>query len=558
MDWGAILTNQGVLTLLAPLVAISAALATKKVVPSLFAGSAVGALVASDWRPIDAIHALASYVANALGFVAADEGVAVADLSAPGQAAHGVLSALIIRDEAIIWVFESDHLIISAFSLLVAATVGVMTAAGGTRALVQSLSRVAKGPRGAMVTTWLAGMVVFFDDYANCLVVGNAMGPLCDRFQVSRAKLAYIVDSTAAPIASLALVSTWVGYEVGLLDEALKAAGSTDVSAFSVFLYALPYRFYSIFTIFFVGAIALSGRDFGPMLVEEEKARNRPPVAVDGMRARRRASLWLAALPVFTLVGLTFALMIWTGRANLGEAVQEARLFEILGEADAYWSMFMGALVSYVLAAILALGFGALRMGGIALSSWNSARAVLEALLILYLAWTLGSAIGDTNAAEFLSKLLSGTLPPVALPAVTFLLAAATAFATGTSFGTMSILIPLTVPLALLMTGGELNHILYGSTAAVLAGACLGDHASPISDTTVLSALGSNVDIVTHVRTQLPYAVAAGLVSMVVGYIPAGFGVTPWILLPAGGAMSVLVVLLLGRQPTITGQVAAS
>ncbi|MBT3223507.1 MAG: Na+/H+ antiporter NhaC family protein, partial [Proteobacteria bacterium] len=510
--------DQG-LTLLAPLVAIGAALATKRVIPSLAAGAAVGAMVAQEGVLVEAINAMGLYMMRATGF------------SFVGDT----------------WAFNPDHVIISMFSLMVAATVGVMTASGGTRALVERLETIAHGPRGAMVTSWLAGMVVFFDDYANCLVVGNAMGPLCDQFRVSRAKLAYIVDSTAAPVASLAVISTWVGYEVGLLDDALVAAGS-NAAAFSVFIHALPYRFYSIFTLFFVGVIAISNRDFGPMAVEELKARRGPLPIIDLKSANARGNLWLALLPVVVLVGLTFALMVFTGQRALGEEAATAPFFQVLGEAEAYWSMFMGSIAAFSLAAIMALSMRALSLRALILASWNSMGTVAEALIILYLAWTLGNAIGDTNAANFISGQLNGAVPIALIPAVTFLLAAFTAFSTGTSFGTMSILIPLVVPLSLSVSNGEVSHVVLGSTAAVLAGSCLGDHASPISDTTLLSALGANVDIIVHVRTQLPYAIAAGFVSLLVGYIPAGLGVTPWILIPIGCVGCLLVVLILGRK----------
>ena len=526
MGAAVLLATDGGLTLLAPLVAIGAALATKRVIPSLAAGAAVGAMVAKEGVVVDAINGLGMYMVRATG----------------------------VEFVGDTWTFNPDHVIISMFSLMVAATVGVMTASGGTRALVERLESIAHGPRGAMVTSWLAGMVVFFDDYANCLVVGNAMGPLCDQFRVSRAKLAYIVDSTAAPVASLALISTWVGYEVGLLDDALVAANS-DATAFGVFIHALPYRFYSIFTLFFVGAIAFSNRDFGPMAVEERRSRTGSLPIIDLKSANARGNLWLAAVPVVVLVGLTFGLMVWTGQRALGEEAATAHFFQILAQAEAYWSMFIGSIAAFVLAALLALVMRALSIRALVMASWNSMGTVAEALIILYLAWTLGNAIGDTNAASFISSQLDGTVPIFLLPAVSFLLAAFTAFSTGTSFGTMSILIPLVVPLSLSLSNGEISHIFLSSTAAVLAGSCLGDHASPISDTTVLSALGANVDIIVHVRTQLPYAIAAGFVSMLVGYIPAGLGVTPWILIPVGCLACLVVVFGLGSKMEVPKQV---
>lgn len=497
----------GGLTLLPPLVAIALAWMTKRVIPSLLTAAVVGALIAEQLDPIASTVSL-------LGFMRAA-------------------------------VIDVDHFVISAFSLLVAAMVGVMGMSGGTRALIAQVERVAQGPRGAMVSTWLAGAVVFFDDYANCLVVGSAMGPMCDRHGVSRAKLAYIVDATAAPLASLALVSTWIGFEVGLIGEALQKSGS-ELEGFPVFLAALPFRFYCIYTLAFVGAVALLGRDFGPML-EAELAARRAKRAVAQPSEQSSASPLLAAVPVVVLVGLTFTLLVTSGRANLGVEASGAALFEILGAADAFWSMLYGAAAAWVTSVLLALGARRLSPGQALQSSWRGGSAVFKALIVLYLAWTLGDVIKATGAGDYIAGALEGRMSPWMLPLVTFVLAAGTAFSTGSSFFTMATLIPLVVPLALTLGGEVAGPVLLASTAAVLDGAVLGDHASPISDTTILSAIGSQVEVVTHVRTQLPYALACGAVAVALGALPAGLGVTPWLLLPAGVLGCIAVVRIAGK-----------
>ncbi len=496
-------------SLLAPLVAIGFALTTKRVIPSLGAGVVVAALVAASIKPRSLVMNLAAYA------------------------------------EKSVW--DLDHLTISAFSLTIAAMVGVVSQAGGTAALVGRVEQYAKGRRGAMVSSWLAGAIVFFDDYANCLVVGNSMGPLYDRHRVSRAKLSYIVDSTAAPVASLALVSTWVGYEVGLIDAALQDAGSS-LNAFGVFVDAIPYRFYSLFTIVFVGTIALSGRDFGPMAAAEAEAQARPPEpAPDPADLPDPAHAWIAAIPVAVLVALTLTLLVADGANAIGPEWTSKRLFEILGEAKhAYTDMFAGAAVALVLGVLLTLRAGTVPASKLHKAAWSGMHPVFEALVVLYLAWMLTAAIDDTGAKFWLADLLGPIIPAWSLPTAVFVLAAGTAFATGTSFGTMGILIPLVVPLALTMGAGA-PHILLGSTAAVLAGACLGDHASPISDTTVLSALGSGVDVVTHVRTQLPYALATGAVAIVFGTLPTGLGAPPLLMLPLGAAACIAIVMGVGR-----------
>lgn len=512
----------GALSLTPAVVAIGLALATRRVEPALGFGIVLGGLVAAGGAPLDAVVRIVGYVAGAFGY---DDGS-----------------------------FTVDHLEITAFSLIVAATVAVMGKSGGTRAVIRLLERIATGRRGAMVSTWLGGMVVFFDDYANCLVVGNAMGPLADRHGVSREKLAYIVDSTAAPIASLAIVSTWVGYEVGLIAEQLPIGGP---SAFSVFVSSVPYRFYSIFTLVFVGAIALSGRDFGPMWEAEARAR---PIAEAEGEVDDGASPLLAAVPVGLLVAGTLGWLVVHGWTTLDAAGQAAAstafaaggigwidgAAAVLGGANAYHAMFFGSVLAYVTACAGALLAGRASADVLGRTTVDGARQVAGALVVLFLAWSLSNAMGDTGASNALTGLIDGRLPVWALPSTTFILAAATAFATGTSFGTMGILIPIALPVALQLAPGE-AAILHGTTAAVLAGSCLGDHASPISDTTVLSAVGSGTSLMAHVRTQAPYALTTGLIAILAGYLPIGLGLPVLPCLLVGCLGTVAVVFVVGR-----------
>ena len=230
------------LSLLPALLAIGLALGTKRVVPSLAAGIFAGALVVHQGGVLDGLASFLDFMLDAVV-----PGLSDLTLTVDGTGAYiwGYADLASGKSPNL----DYSHLVITGFSILVAATIGVLNRTGATRAVVALVERLAKGPRGAMVSSWLAGGIVFFDDYANCLVVGSTMGPVVDRFRVSRAKLAYIVDSTAAPVASLALVSTWVGAEVSWIHDELVRAGS-DANAFTVFLSALPYRFYGIFTLF--------------------------------------------------------------------------------------------------------------------------------------------------------------------------------------------------------------------------------------------------------------------------------------------------------------------
>ncbi|MCO4743575.1 MAG: Na+/H+ antiporter NhaC family protein [Proteobacteria bacterium] len=507
-------------SLLGPLVAIGLALVTRKVVPSLVAGALLASIVAAEFDVLGGIGVAVGHLLSAL----------LGDYTE-----KPVLEAL----------FTHDNSKITLFSLGVAAMVGVIYKAGATRDLVRKVEKVAKGRRGAVVASWLSGAIVFFDDYANCLVVGGAMGPLYDRHKVSRAKLAYVVDSTAAPVASLAVVSTWVGFEVGLIAEGLEGTG-VAMTAFALFLAALPFRFYAIYTLAFVGGVASTGRDFGPMWEAECEALSLPHREEVHEAQTGESRWWVAAAAVGALVSVTFAYLYIKGSEALGPELSGARLFEIIGGADPYNAMLWGSGTGLGLAILLSVLSRGLAPKEVGPAVWGGIQPVFEALVVLYLAWTLGGAVKDTGAAQFLSENLTSTLPIAALPTVAFLLAAGTAFATGTSFGTMSILLPTVVEISV-AADPTLGPVALGSIAAVLAGSCLGDHASPISDTTVLSALGAGVDVITHVRTQLPYALTTGAISIFVGYVPAGFGYSPWLCLPVGIVTALAIIRFIGR-----------
>ena len=501
--------NSGAWSLLAPFVAIGAAVISRRVVPSLALGVVVAALVAAAGAPLVALQSVGALLVGA----ATDLG----------------------------------HFQVALFTLTVAATVGLLTASEAMRAMVERIEGLARNRRGAMVVSWLAGGVIFFDDYANCLVVGNTMQSVVDRFKVSRAKLAYIVDATAAPVASLAVVSTWVAFQVDEIGKGLASQDLDSGGAFAIFLASVPYSFYCWFTLVFVGAIAITGRDFGPMF-RAEQAAMRTEHTVDDSKSSVPA--WIAPITIVVLVATTFVVMLTTGLNGLGDDAAGARLFEIIGAADAYIAMVAGGLVALVVAVFLVVLTRVVTLQAIPASMWVGVKPVLHALVILLLAWTLSAGIAATGTGGYLETLVTGNLATHWLPAVSFLVAAITAFATGSSFSAMGILVPVVVSIAIAVTGDAMSGVALACTASILSGACLGDHASPISDTTVLSSIGSGVDLVTHVRTQLPYVLCVGAVSVFVGYIPAGFGVSPLLLLPLGGVICVGIVMGVGRVPT--------
>jgi len=531
----------GWLSLLPPLAAIALALIFREVVISLFAGVWLGALFLSGYNPVTAtLTSVDRFVIEAL--------------------------------------VDSDHASIILFSLLLGGMVGVMTRSGGTRGIVEALRPLATTRRRGQFLAWLAGILIFFDDYANTLIVGNTMRPVTDRLGVSREKLAYVVDSTAAPMAAIALISTWVGYEISLIGDALRSSAAqvadpalqaellaAAANPFSVFLHSIPYLFYPILALLFVLLTVVMRRDFGPMLAAERRAAtggglHRPGAmlatdtsgglagAPDGTPYR-----WYnAAIPVAVVMMVALCGIYTTGRASLGPGAHSLR--DIVGAADPFKSLIWASFLGSATAMALAVAQGLLPMRE-AMEAWLAGmRAMVLAMVILVLAWSLGGVTEALGTGPYISSLLADTLPLAALPVLVFLVAAAISFATGTSWGTMAIMFPVVVPLAVSMgagvgfAGGTHYTILLGVISSVMAGSIFGDHCSPISDTTVMSSMASACDHVDHVRTQLPYALLVAVVSMAVGDIPTALGLHPGISLLLGLAILVAVLRVVGRR----------
>lgn len=409
-----------------------------------------------------------------------------------------------------------------------------------------------------MVVGWFTGLAIFFDDYANCLLVGNTLRPFTDKLKISREKLSYIVDSTAAPITSVALISTWVGYQLGLLEELI----GKDENAYDWFLNMLPYGFYSFFTIFFVFAIAVSCRDFGPMLKAEIRAQS-GKVLRDGAKPLMDKELtemspvsdtnshW--SLAVFPIVGVILIVAIGLYVSGSASAGSDAGLRTIIASADSYavllWAAFGGSLI----AAFYALARKNLNVSE-AMEAWiTGCKAMVIAVLILVLAWTIGDICKDYLQT---GPWVIGQWVPSAhwIPAMTFVLCAVIAMATGSSFSTMAIVIPIAGPMAFAATAevgfdpeiGE--SIRLATLSAVLGGAVFGDHCSPISDTTIMSSMSCAADHIDHVRTQAPYAITCGLTAILAGYIPAGFGVSPWVSMPIGMLAMAALIRFYGKR----------
>ena len=460
---------------------------------------------------------------------------------------------------------DSDHAAIILFSLMIGGMVGIISRNGGMQGIVNLIVGWANTVRHTTMAATAMGIAIFFDDYANTLVVGNAMRPVTDAMRVSRAKLAYIVDSTAAPVACIALVTTWVGYEVGLIGSAMDTIPGLDLQPYLVFVNTIPYSFYPILAIFFVAMVSWTGRDFGPMLKAERLAREHgvemaghlqqtseeETEAIEPMHGKPQRAV-NALLPVLVLLGAVIVSLYLTGRKAVGPG--PASLHDIVGAADAYTSLMWSSLLGMVTAAGLSMAQGILKLEEVVSAWYKGLRAMIKAIIILLLAWALGEVTAELGTAQFLVSVLGEALPAFVLPALVFVLAAATGFGTGSSWGSMAILIPLVVPLTwavMVNQGGATHadmHILYSSIASVLAGSVWGDHCSPISDTTILSSLASGCDHVEHVRTQLPYAGVVGLVAVVAGSLLVGLGLPWWGGLTAGAVILAIVLRLFGRH----------
>jgi len=415
-------------------------------------------------------------------------------------------------------------------------------------------------------------VAIFFDDYANTLVVGNTMRPVTDSMRVSRAKLAYIVDSTAAPVACIAIVTTWIGYEIGLIGDSLSKMEGLDTEPYLLFLNTLPYSFYPVLAIVFVFMVSASGRDFGPMLEAERRAYEHgsedPDVILDKNQEAENLRpadgkpqrAFNAFVPVLVMViGVVVGLYV-TGMEGSSE-IAEPTLKDIIGNANSYTALMWASLASMMTAAALSLSQKILNLEEVVNAWFHGVSSMLMAMIILILAWSLGEVTDILKTAEFLTGVLGGSLPVFILPALVFILAAITAFATGSSWGAMGILFPLAMPLTwAVMTaqgqaGPEHLHILYSAISAILAGAVWGDHCSPISDTTILSSLASGCDHIEHVRTQLPYAMTVGATAILFGSVMTALGSPWWLGMLIGVVILWLILRFYGkpsREPQTT------
>jgi Na+/H+ antiporter NhaC len=490
----------------------------------------------------------------------------------------------VITDYIIRALNDFSHLAVIIFSLLIGGMVALISKNGGMTGVVNSLSRYAKTPASAQIVTWFLGIAIFFDDYANTLIVGNTMRPVTDRFKISREKLAYIVDSTAAPVAAIAFITTWIGAELGYIDSGIQIIGfeHINLSPYAIFIQSLRYSFYPILTLAFVFFLIRSGREYGPMHHAETRARLTGQVSPAATPDRDEPNMenlspvsnapneWIfAVIPILSVILVTFYGLLHTGFEAIREQLIQSgiianghswrevwhgmhlaspgkgfltNLGDIIGQADPYTALLWSSFAGVTIAILMTVGGRIIKLFDTMHYLVTGFKTMIPAVIILTLAWSLAITTEELRTAEFLTMALKGSLNPYLLPGLIFILAALTSFSTGSSWSTMAILYPIAIPtswavsLAAGLSPEVSTEILFNVIAVVLAASVLGDHCSPISDTTILSSLASDCNHIDHVRTQLPYALTVGLVSLMAGTFSSMLG--------GGWAINTIILLL--------------
>ena len=513
----------GWVSLLPPLISILMALVFKSVVPALFLGVWIGSFAIMGFKANAVLESLLN------------------------------ITSIYVKDA----LANPDHAAIIIFSLMIGGLVGIISKNGGMQGIVNNLSGFVSSSNRAQLATSSLGVAIFFDDYANTLVVGNTMRKVTDNLKISRAKLAFLVDATAAPIACVALITTWVGYQVGMIDISVSQISEINQSAYSLYLNSILYSFYPLFMLLFVFLVAGTGKDFGLMHQYEVAARsgndpslekaNKGSTNDDDTKRLEpkdpsKARAYNAFIPILTFIFSTIAGLLSTGE---GDSIQD-----IIGSADAYTALLWGSLMGVLAGFALTIFQRILSLEETVQAWYEGVKFMIFAIIVLILAWSLAQTTEILQTANYLVSILGEFLPVPLIPTVIFLLSAATAFATGSSWGTMGIFYPIVIPLAwqiMFLNGvADMEHIyiIYSSVACVICGAVWGDHCSPISDTTIMSSMASGCNHMDHVATQLPYALSVGTIALVLGTIPTGYGVSPLIMIPAG-LMAVLILLLI-------------
>ncbi len=456
-------------------------------------------------------------------------------------------------------VADSWNASLMLFILAVGGMIAVMSRMGGMQAMAVALAKKAQGSKNVMVMTWVLGLIIFFEDIANSLIVGPTMRPVSDEAKISREKLSYVIDSTAGPVTDMAPISSWVAHEIGMITLAFTSIGMEAANVYGVFLQTIPYRFYNIFAIAMVIIIVLMQRDYGPMYKAEKRARltgklyedgAKPMMSkeLDAMNVAEGAELRIrnAAIPILVFIVVTVAALWYTG-GGMDAGFTLEGIATAFGNTDAASSILYSVIFTSILCIIMAVAQKIMTLKE-AIDVWLSGcKELLFTVTILLLAWSTGSVMSDLGTGAYISGLVGGSIPAILLPMILFIISCFMAFSTGTSYGTSGIMIPIAFPIAVGMADGEIGTLAIVTIAAVTCGAVFGDHCSPISDTTIMSSMGSAADLMDHVKTQIPYAVTVATIAAL-GFILAAAGVSPLIILPLGVVLLIGIVRILGKS----------
>ena len=528
----------GLFTLIPPIVAIVLAFITKNVVISLFIGVLSG-----------------GFILNLTGF------------NVFGALTQAFLDFI---DRALNSLADPWNAGIIMQVLVIGGVINLVAKMGGAKAIAEALAKKAKTAKSTQLITWFLGICVFFDDYANSLIVGPIMRPVAGKMKISRERLAFIIDATAAPIAGLAIISTWIGLEVSLISEGFETIG-VEASGFVVFLQTIPYRFYNILILAFIVITTITLREFGPMRKAEIAARKSKDLAgeevvatsshMDELEPKEgvKLSIWNAIVPIGALIISAVVAFYYSGYSTImagdDTAIQAIitnsplsfkAILETFAASDASVALFQSALFASIVAIIMSVCKKIFTISE-AIEAWvDGMKGLIITGVILILAWSLGSVIKELGTAQYLVEALNGAIPAFLLPSLIFVLGAVISFSTGTAYGTMSILMPLAIPLAYKINP-EMSFVIV-STSAVLTGAIFGDHCSPISDTTILSSMGAGCNHIDHVKTQMWYALFVAAITILFGYIPAGFGLPIYIVLPMSFVALFIGIMIFGKK----------
>ena len=494
-----------IFSLIPPIVAIALALATKEVYLSLLIGILSGAFLYVGPNPLHAVETIVAIMGEKIG----------------GNA---------------------NILLFLAFLGIV---VALITKSGASRAYGEWASHSIKTKKGALLSTMFLGSLIFVDDYFNCLTVGTVMRPVTDKHKITRAKLAYIIDATAAPVCIIAPISSWAAAVGSSLPE------DSGVDGFNLFLRTIPFNLYAILTILFMLFIILGGFDFAAMKKYNEKVERdgvEKTVEADAFEVAGKGKVIDLVAPILVLIAFCVGGMLYTGGILEGAGIVDA-----FADCDSSLSLVLGSFFTLVFIFVFYLSRRVLHFNEFCETFTIGTKAMIPAIMILCLAWTLsGICSADyLNIGGYVRDVVSGSaLVGALMPAIMFAVAAGLAFSTGTSWGTFGILIPI----AFAVVGAENMNALTISTSAILAGAVCGDHVSPISDTTILASAGAQCDHINHVSTQIPYVICVA-VCCFFGYLAAGITGNGWIGTGTGLVFLVIVLIILDKKNKVRAAV---